>query len=333
MEQDTNRESRILKAVFNIISSIGSELDLGLVCDQIVKKVYNMTDCNGCAIILIEEGEPVLKSAYGFGQRLEDHGFAGSPIIKYVLKNKKNIIIGDAKNSLFSNSLPFYDEPSSIICMPIFVKGKMSGMIYIDSGKIDAFTSSHEYFLNILAYMISVSVERSLNYEKIKRLTITDELTKVFNRRKFEIDLADETNKAARYVRNLSLLMIDIDHFKKFNDDYGHQTGDRVLNSVGLYLSNNKRVTDKIYRYGGEEFAVLCSETDKESAIIFANRLCRGISETGFDINGANKRVNISVGVGNFPFDAFDKERLLEFADKALYRAKHMGRNRVVSDL
>jgi len=332
MEKE-NKETNILKAVFNIISSIGSELDLEIVCKQIVKKIYQITDCNGCAIILVDGSEVSLQSSYGFGGRLDDENLIDSPIIKYVLKNKKNLIIGDAKNSLFSKNLPFYDEPNSIICMPIFLKGRVSGIIYIDSRQLNAFTSRHEYFLNILAYMVSVSIERSINYEKIKRLTITDELTQVFNRRKFDIDIHDETNKAVRYVRNLSLLMVDIDHFKKFNDTYGHQTGDEILKAISNFLTSNKRITDKVYRYGGEEFAMLCTETDKESATIFAERLCKSIAGNNFGVGDGVKKITVSIGVGNFPFDAFNKEELIAFADKALYRAKDLGRNRISSVL
>jgi diguanylate cyclase (GGDEF)-like protein len=128
--------------------------------------------------------------------------------------------------------------------------------------------------------------------------------------------------------------MIDIDYFKKYNDYHGHQMGDMILKKIGGIFIESKRSTDRIYRYGGEEFSVICSETNKENARIFAERLREVIDQGEFE--GEEKirpggNLTISVGVSNFPFDATKIDHLIKYADDALYRAKAEGRNKVVA--
>jgi diguanylate cyclase (GGDEF)-like protein len=255
------------------------------------------------------------------------------PLIKYILSTKNKLFIGDIESSYFKYSIPRGEKTTSMICIPIIVKEEVKGIIYIDSKRTNAFSSKHEYFLNILAHEISIAIERALNYEQIKKLTVIDELTGVFNRRKFDIDLRDAFNEAIRYIKSLSLLMIDIDYFKKYNDLHGHQMGDIVLKKIGRVFIANKRLTDRIYRYGGEEFSIICSETNKENARIFAERLLEFVEQEKFGGEEKIKTVGsltISIGVSNFPFDATKIDHLIKYADDALYKAKAEGRNRVV---
>ncbi len=331
-----NKESidlKILKAIFGIVSSIGSELELEKVCDLIAEKVFKVINCNGCAIILIDEKGVRLQSEIGFGKSIREVEFSREmPLIKYILSTKNKLFIGNIESSYFKYSIPKGEKTTSMICIPIIVKEEVKGIIYIDSKKTNAFSSKHEYFLNILAHEISIAIERALNYEQIKKLTVIDELTGIFNRRKFDIDLKDTLNEAIRYVKSLSLLMIDIDYFKNYNDFHGHQMGDMVLKKMGGVFIENKRSTDRVYRYGGEEFSVICSETNKENARIFAERL-REVVERG-KFEGEEKikpqsNLTISIGVSNFPFDATRIDYLIKYADVALYKAKAEGRNRV----
>jgi diguanylate cyclase (GGDEF)-like protein len=325
---------KILKAIFGIASSIGSELELKKVCDLIVEKVFKVINCNGCAIILIDENGVKLQSEIGFGKSIREVEFTKEmPLIKYILSTKNKLFIGNIENSYFKYSIPKGKQTTSMICIPIIVRDEVKGIIYIDSRKTNAFSSRHEYFLNILAHEISIAIERALNYEEIKRLTVVDGLTGVFNRRKFDMDLKDAVNEAIRYIKSLSLLMIDIDHFKKYNDFHGHQMGDMILRKIGRVFIENKRTTDRIYRYGGEEFSVICRETNKENARVFAERLREVVSNGKFEGEEKvkpNGNLTISIGVANFPFDATKIIDLIKYADDALYRAKEGGRNKVV---
>lgn len=284
MNNKDSIDLKILKAIYGIASSIGSELELEKVCDLIVGKVFKVINCNGCAIILIDREKVRLQSEIGFGNSIKRVEFNREmPLVKYILSTKNKLFIGNIESSYFKYSIPRGEKTTSMICIPIIVQEEVRGIIYIDSKKTNAFSSRHEYFLNILAHEISIAIERSLNYEKIKKLTLTDELTGVFNRRKFDADLRDTLNEAIRYVRSLSLLMIDIDFFKTYNDIHGHQMGDMVLKKIGKIFLENKRNTDRVYRYGGEEFSVICSETNKENARIFAERLRDVVNKSRFN--------------------------------------------------
>lgn len=334
MNNKDSVDLKILKAIFGIAISIGSELELEKVCDLIVEKVFKVINCNGCAIILIDEDEVKLQSEIGFGNSIRQVEFTRNmPLIKYMLSTKNKLFIGNTESSYFKYSIPRGEKTTSMICIPVIVKDEVRGIIYIDSKKTNAFSSKHEYFLNILAHEVSVAIERALNYEKIKKLTVIDELTGVYNRRKFDVDLKNSLNEAIRYVKSLSLLMIDIDFFKKYNDTHGHQKGDAVLERIGEIFLENKRNTDRVYRYGGEEFSVICSETNKENARVFAERLREVVYQNKFegeDIMEPAKSLTISIGVSSFPFNSTNIEGLIKYADDALYRAKAGGRNRVI---
>ena len=164
---------------------------------------------------------------------------------------------------------------------------------------------------------------------RLSHLASTDPLTGVSNRRMLEVDLKKHGKLAKRYNKKLSLIMIDIDNFKGVNDTYGHPAGDEVLRRLALLILRNIRETDTLYRYGGEEFAVLCPETDKEGAFELAERIREAVRREKFTV-GRNRVVHITVslGVASFPEDTRDPEDLLAVADLSLYKAKTEGRNR-----
>ncbi|MDH5571827.1 MAG: diguanylate cyclase [Gammaproteobacteria bacterium] len=166
----------------------------------------------------------------------------------------------------------------------------------------------------------------------LQQLATHDGLTGLFNRRQFNQMLRDAITQHVRYERPLSLLMIDIDHFKQVNDEYGHPAGDKVLIELAKRLTLQSRIIDKVCRYGGEEFVILLPETDSAGALIFAQRLCEVMSAEPVDLGGDSQiTVTISIGVASYPDHASTSHALLSAADQALYTAKETGRNRVCS--
>ncbi len=160
-------------------------------------------------------------------------------------------------------------------------------------------------------------------------LATVDLLTNLPNRRSFENDLSKYKSIAVRYARPVSLLLIDIDNFKSINDVYGHQAGDLVLKKVARIMENSVRESDTVYRYGGEEFAVLLPETDKESAKVVAQKILKNIRKESFWIGDSTSLyVTVSVGVASFPEDTVYPEQLVSIADVALYKAKRAGKDR-----
>lgn len=166
---------------------------------------------------------------------------------------------------------------------------------------------------------------------RLRELSITDGITSLYNTRYFYERLQEEMKRALRHNRPLSLIMADIDHFKEFNDTYGHLEGDNVLRKVAACIKGSIRETDIAARYGGEEFAVILPETDGQGTHILAERIRSSVMNCTCYMEGLKgaPRLTISVGFATFPGSAIEKEELIKMADEALYRAKRMGRNRV----
>lgn len=182
--------------------------------------------------------------------------------------------------------------------------------------------------LSIVAHSIGIAVNNAKAYSNVLRESIHDDLTGLHNRRYFNERLIDETDRAKRYGGTVSLLMIDIDHFKRINDTYGHPVGDDVLVWVAHTLRDKLRKTDLVSRYGGEEFAIILLNTQRDTAIEIAENLRGAIAESPLPENDTVK-VTISVGVSTLGIDAISFDGLVNNADKALYNAKRQGRNRV----
>ena len=186
----------------------------------------------------------------------------------------------------------------------------------------------------ILAFALSFLAKyiiKSKDFEYQYKLATVDGLTELYNHRYFQEALKNQIEISKRYGQPFSLIIIDIDFFKKFNDTYGHQAGDAVLKQVAQTLKKNSRTTDFVCRYGGEEMSIILPNTNAEDALFNAKRINKAIAEKEFQLNPTETgKVTISVGVATFPDNANDAQGLIEFADKGLYYAKEHGRNQVI---
>lgn len=196
------------------------------------------------------------------------------------------------------------------------------------------------FFLSaVLIFLIgALALETAIEFSRMSRLereNIMDHLTGVYNRRYLDKKIASEAIRARRYDMPLSIMMIDIDHFKAVNDRYGHQTGDQILKNLGGLLLRKVRATDVVARYGGEEIAILSLQTKIRDASDLAERLRQAIESSVMvpaDHNEYNVdiRITVSIGVSGFDQDVFDSQTMIKEADMALYQAKREGRNRVI---
>ena len=180
-----------------------------------------------------------------------------------------------------------------------------------------------------LAYIVKYLI-KTRDFEQQYMLATTDGLTELYNHRYFQEQIRMQVEQSKRYSNNFSLIIIDIDFFKKFNDTFGHQSGDAVLRQVAQTLKKNVRATDIVCRYGGEEMSIILPNTTKDEAFATAQKICNRVAEKTFKLTGNNEtHVTISLGVSTFPFDGDTAPKIIEAADKKLYNAKNNGRNQV----
>ncbi|MHB9114450.1 MAG: GGDEF domain-containing protein [Thermoleophilia bacterium] len=218
------------------------------------------------------------------------------------------------------------------LSLPFKVGGQRTMALVAAAARVDAFDEMSPVVLQTLVGHIQTSLSAALRYDRIRREVVTDPLTNLYNRRFFEQRGREEIERSLRHQSPLTLLMMDVDHFKNINDTYGHQTGDRVLQSIAAFLQESVRQTDVCGRYGGEEFVLLLPNTPGKNALFLADRLRSGLGQlmhSGLGIPG-HVSVTVSGGVATCPRDATDLDGLMARADEALYEAKNAGRDRIV---
>ena len=244
---------------------------------------------------------------------------------------------GACRETLFPN---MQKEPHSVAILPLIRHGKLIGSLNLASLDIARFiTGTGTELIKRLSSILAVCIENAVNNEKLKLLGLTDALTGIHNRRYFMQRLEEEVVRSLREQQPVSCLFIDIDHFKLFNDHYGHSVGDQVLRYVANIIKKQMRLSDVLARYGGEEFAVLLTNTDSTLAQEVADRIRLSIANAVLKIEGVSDELNVTVSIGCTTIDSTTMtsadnqsnkplgESLLNSADQALYLAKDAGRN------
>jgi len=212
--------------------------------------------------------------------------------------------------------------------VPLLSRGEVLGVLSLSTVVPGGFASRERTFLATLAGNVAIAIQNAQLYKQTEELAIRDGLTQVYNHRYLQQKLNQEEDRAKRYHRIFSLIILDIDHFKNYNDSFGHMAGDKLLIALAKVLESSVRKVDFVARYGGEEFAIVLPECSKEQALVVAERIRKNVEEFS-NPNRDAYNLTVSVGLSTFPEDGDDKENIVEKADKALYRAKREGRNRV----
>ena len=221
---------------------------------------------------------------------------------------------------------------ASALVVPLFVSNRVMGSLQLFRSAANAFAKEDAQLLWILALVAENLLTREYANEGLLRFAFTDYLTGLRTRGYFEQQLELEFKRAERKQQKFALLMIDIDHFKVLNDTHGHHVGDQLLRDVTSILMKDMREVDTVARYGGEEFVIILPETTESGAVFVAQRLRRAVEQAKFFAGSPHsvQHLTISIGVAVYDTDAQFKRDLIEFADAALYAAKHAGRNRVI---
>jgi diguanylate cyclase (GGDEF)-like protein len=257
-----------------------------------------------------------------------------SALAKYCLTHSTPFYISELKQS--AELRRFRDKLKKLninILAPIVYSERLQGVIGIgDKLYANEFSQTDFELFHVLVNIISISIENAIHYEEVKNLSLTDGMTNLHNYRYFTIRLKEELNRAKRNKTKVSLLILDIDHFKNYNDTLGHQAGDEALRTLGRVLKSTVRDEDIVSRYGGEEFCIILPDISKSDIMPLGERVRRIIELHQFYKERVQPegKVTVSLGGATYPDDAKDGDELVAKADQALYKAKNYGRNRLV---
>lgn len=224
-------------------------------------------------------------------------------------------------------SLRMFRECNSRLSIPLISFGQTLGVLALHSSRRKAFRQSDLQPLESVADICANSIQNAHFVDRVKQLAYLDGLTGIFNRRFFELRIMEEIERARRYGNGMAVILIDIDQFKRLNDEFGHLLGDEVLRQVSSIFHRQLRKIDVVCRYGGEEFAILLTQTNLQQAMAIAEKLRRLVE--GWQFPGVPRSVTISAGVSAFPTHGTTREEMIRSADTGLYLAKQAGRNHV----
>ena len=255
-----------------------------------------------------------------------------SSIASMVAKNKLALPAGgdwrERDVPVFSHPMRIKDY-ESLLVLPLLVKDEVIGTFTVAAQRVGAFPSDRREMLGVIANQVAISMQNAKMYEMVEEQATTDGLTGLVNHRTFQERFTTMLGRAERHEFPVSLLLTDIDHFKKVNDTYGHPTGDEVLRRVAAILKASARKIDIVARYGGEEFAIVLEATDRVGARQLAERIRQEVEQQTFPSGKGPFKATLSIGVASTE-DVRDKAEIIARADQSLYAAKHGGRNRTV---
>ena len=321
------RISRVLKEFNDQLRDIDAEN----FWEKLTGVMAQLVDAERASLLVLGPAESLTAKA-SFGSLVDLNAFPdlGARVARTILEKGKPALVSDVtKASLASVDADRRYKTPSFISYPIVLGGAGIGVLnFTDKAGGERFDKQDIEALDSIAPQIAVALDRISLREKVgefAQLSVTDPLTGLLNRRYIQERLGEEVNRSDRYGEPLSFLMIDVDEFKSYNDRFGHPEGDEALRILGSILRQNLRGADVAVRYGGEEFSVLLPATSIDEAEVIAHRIRSHVERTDFP----RRRVTVSIGAATITDQVRSVEDLISAADKALFRAKEMGRNNV----
>jgi diguanylate cyclase (GGDEF)-like protein len=320
------------EAFVGVVDTSGSGADRHQGMSALLGKIIRRLCAEQALIYLSDEAGMNLVRAYESGGFKDLDMFehqANSAIVDQVLKDGTPYIDNDCR---FDIKIPFSSESCavrSILCLPLTYRARKIGVVEVLNKSDGAFTEEDRKLLEMMARPISVAVNTISRFDKAERLTITDDLTKLYNYRFLMQYLEAEVKRCLRYKKKVSLLFVDVDGFKQVNDTFGHLVGSLALAEMGQVLLKSLRETDVVGRYGGDEFVIVLPETPLNGALVIAERIRKKIEDYEFVAQDLSIRLTVSLGVANCPRHTLTAEGLIKKADAAMYRAKELTKNSI----
>jgi diguanylate cyclase (GGDEF)-like protein len=321
------QRARQLQAINAIAQQTTAVLDLEELLRRVCELVQDAFRVSHVSLFLREENDVVLRAHHGtLTSHIPQGGRfpAGNEPWASILAGKGSGVESDLHAA---PATKFFAESASRMCIPLISFGQTLGVLALDSSQPDAFRDGDLQSLESVADICATAIQNAHYVERVKQLAYLDGLTGIFNRRFFEMRILEEIERARRYGAGMAVIMADIDQFKRLNDEFGHVLGDEVLRQVSSLFHQQVRKIDVVCRYGGEEFAILLTQTSAQHAVNIAEKLRKLVATWQFP--GVPRAVTISAGAAAFPDQGTNRDELVKAADNALYAAKQGGRNRV----
>jgi diguanylate cyclase (GGDEF)-like protein len=321
------QRARQLQAINAIAQQTTAVLDLEELLRRVCELIQDAFRVSHVSLFLREENDLVLRAHHGtLTPRIPQGGRFAATAEPWasILSGNRTAMESDISATTSSK---FFAESASRMRIPLVSFGQTLGILALDSSQPDAFRDGDLQSLESVADICATAIQNAHYVERVKQLAYLDGLTGIFNRRFFELRILEEIERARRYGTGMAVVMADIDQFKRLNDEFGHVLGDEVLRQVSSLFHQQVRKIDVVCRYGGEEFAILLTQTSAEHAINIAEKLRKIVASWQFP--GVPRTVTISAGAASFPDQGTTRDELVKAADSALYAAKQAGRNRV----
>ena len=322
------QRARQLEAINTIAQQSTAVMDLEELLARVCSVIQKAFDVSHVSLLLRDEGDLVMRAHHGTltpcippGDRFP----AGHEPWSSVIATSGTVIEKDLSATPDHERL--FKESASRMSIPLISFGQTLGVLTLHSSKPNAFRDSELQSLESVADICANSIQNAHYVDRVKQLAYLDGLTGIFNRRFFELRIMEEIERARRYGTGMAVIMADIDQFKRLNDEFGHLLGDEVLRQVSSLFHQQLRKIDVVCRYGGEEFAILLTQTTAKPSVAIAEKLRRLVE--GFQFPGVPRTVTISAGVASFPTHGKTRDELIRAADNGLYAAKQAGRNRI----
>lgn len=334
VESEKEAEKAMLQAqaLKQALEEMTSQLDLSQVLRRILVSLETVLDYDSATLFLKEEGKLKVVAARGFGytSRLINKTFPATDQLLIEIQNKKTpIILDDAQNDPRFSHWEGAHHVHGWMGVPLLRHDDFIGLMTLDNNKPGAYSEEDAKLALSFANSASIVIENARLFNQTQQMALTDTLTGIYNRRYFYELGQKEFARSKRYQDPLSIIMIDIDHFKNVNDKFGHLAGDQVLVQFVARIQSELRESDIFGRFGGEEFIILLPETNLGDATQVAERLREVTEEYPFLLVTAQTFITISLGVTCYKFTSVSLDQLIDESDKALYEAKQLGRNRV----
>jgi diguanylate cyclase (GGDEF)-like protein len=335
------RKSAQMVVLNEVSQKINSSLELHEVLALLTRQAAESIGVNRCVVWLFDEKKVRLDAVHAFGLAPENLSemylhladIRDSIFFKVLASLTPSLLKSGDDESLFKDLLHGRLSVKCLLAVPLILKDEAIGLLVVDDTREEhEFLDDEENLICSIANQTVVAIENALLYQKVKEQAITDGLTGVFNHRFFQLRLTDEFSHSKRYNTELGLIMLDIDHFKQYNDTYGHIAGDLALKEIAQLTRASVRENDIVSRYGGEEFAIILPMTNLEGTRIVAERIRQSVMDCKFlgDLSVPQVSITVSCGLSAFDKKMENREDLIREADSALYQAKESGRNQTI---